>query len=156
MRAVPVSAILGSVRGGFLAFIGFKWELPVWSALASLLNCPTHNRRLYWALTSNQKEEFRQIVRWQMDVFLSGVCSEKPFKRKVQTFQKRGADEMAAVGNNAGSSGEIATGDRCRWQLTSFEAGRRWQKLTGVICIHSAAASSGILKQSLPQHFRAS
>ena len=54
VRAVPVSAILGSVRGGFLAFIGFKWELPVWSALASLLNCPAHNSRLYWALTSNQ------------------------------------------------------------------------------------------------------
>ena len=63
---------------------------------------------------------------------------------------------MAAVVNNAGSSGEIATGDRCRWQLTFFEAGRRWQKLTGVICIHSAVATPGILQQSVPQHFRAS
>ena len=84
VRAVPVSAILGSVRGGFLAFIGFKWELPVWPALASLLNCPAHNMRLFWALTSNQKEEIRQIVRWQMDIFLSGIYSENPFKRKVQ------------------------------------------------------------------------
>ena len=40
--------------------------------------------RLFWALTSNQKEEFRQIVRWQMDIFLSGIYSENPFKRKVQ------------------------------------------------------------------------
>ena len=73
-----------------------------------------------------------------------------------KTFQKKGADEMAAVGNNAGSSGEIATGDRRQWQLTFFEAGRRWQKLTGVICIHNAAASPGVLQQSLPQLFRAS
>ena len=84
MRAVPVSAILGSVRGVFLAFIGFKWELPVWSALASLLNCPAHNMHLYWALTSDQGKAFRQIVRWQMDIFLSGIVSEKPFKRKLQ------------------------------------------------------------------------
>ena len=103
---------------------------------------------MYEALTSNQGGI-------QTDCQMAdGYFLELYLLRK--TFQKKGAYEMAAVGNNAGSSGEIATGDRRRWQLTFFEAGRRWQKLTGVICIHSAAASPGILQQSLPQHFRAS
>ena len=82
MRAVPVSAILGSVRGGFLAFIGFKWELPAWSALASLLNCPAHNMRLFWALTSNQKEEFRQIGVFADEHFLEWYLYRETYQMK--------------------------------------------------------------------------
>ena len=87
VRAVPVSAILGSVRGGFLAFIGFKWELPVWSALASLLNCPAHNRRTVLGVDLKPEGRIQTDCQMADGYFLEWYLFRKP-------FLKKGADEI--------------------------------------------------------------